>query len=782
MSKKSTLYYLFCFSLIALMWLSAGTAHSQSVGGQTIPWDVLEGGGGKSHSANYVLLSSISQATAIGSSSGGQYQNYAGFEIGGTTSDFVILGIEDREAKPGETNVPVRITLDNAAMPVSALQFRLKYDADIGIYASGGSSGFQLTDRTQGFNASVNVTGNGANSEMLVLLYSLSGDAIPAGTGAILELLFTVDPTATPGDTSLVQFTECVVSDAAGQELLSEYADTATFTIEDPYEPEDINRDGNIDVLDLQALINCITTSGSCEHCDLNADEQYNIFDIQLLINAINNPTGNGSVANHGQQPALFGVSTLTLPGIYVEPGTTGTFGLGLSNSEVIASGQLTLAYDSTNGFDINGVALSSRTEGFYEPVFYKDAGDPTNVKILVLYFSLSGAAITPGSGDILEFTYQTAPDASGMIDITLLDSLLAKQNGESVGGVKHESGTVMMGEQMPYTVAAFAGEGGIISPSGTLTFDAGTTQTFTILPASEYRIADVLVDGVSVGIVSKYSFTAIDTDHSIEAIFRRESQEYSFLRDAWNDAEKSLTNPDDDWMCWAAAAANILEWSGWGTEIFDTAQEIFSYFQDSWTNAGGLMEYGWNWWFDGSQAPDWPGWSQLNEGWAEVETGGAYWADYNFFDYFSEDWALWDADSGTWSGGAELMASVEQYLSDDYGVSLAVYNESGGHALSAWGYEYDEYGDYAGIWVTDSDDYDNSLKLLSLTFDFEEELWYLDFENRYNYQGWFIGGTQALGQNPAQNPVPEPGTLALWLSGVIVVAGLRKRLLSRKP
>lgn len=33
----------------------------------------------------------------------------------------------------------------------------------------------------------------------------------------------------------------------------------------------------------------------------------------------------------------------------------------------------------------------------------------------------------------------------------------------------------------------------------------------------------------------------------------------------AYADAEKTIPDTDDDLMCWAASASNMLEWSGWG-------------------------------------------------------------------------------------------------------------------------------------------------------------------------------------------------------------------------
>jgi len=122
-------------------------------------------------------------------------------------------------------------------------------------------------------------------------------------------------------------------------------------------------------------------------------------------------------------------------------------------------------------------------------------------------------------------------------------------------------------------------------------------------------------------------------------------------------------------------------------------------------------------------------------------------------------------------------MASIGEYLNSDYGVSLAIYSESNGHALSVWGYEYDESGDYTGIYVTDSDDYTMDLKLLSVSL--VDNLWYLDVGNDYGYQDWFIGGVQALDR---RNPVPEPGTLMLIGLGLLNLFVLvRKRTNNKK-
>ena len=70
------------------------------------------------------------------------------------------------------------------------------------------------------------------------------------------------------------------------------------------------------------------------------------------------------------------------------------------------------------------------------------------------------------------------------------------------------------------YTIAATAGPGGGIAPSGTVSVAHGADQSFTITPATGYSIADVHVDTVSVGAVAGYTFTNVTPNHTISATF----------------------------------------------------------------------------------------------------------------------------------------------------------------------------------------------------------------------------------------------------------------------
>ena len=75
------------------------------------------------------------------------------------------------------------------------------------------------------------------------------------------------------------------------------------------------------------------------------------------------------------------------------------------------------------------------------------------------------------------------------------------------------------------FTISASAGSNGSISPSGSATVDNGADQSFSINPNQYYRVADVVVDGSSVGGITTYTFHNVDRDHTIVASFVADNQ-----------------------------------------------------------------------------------------------------------------------------------------------------------------------------------------------------------------------------------------------------------------
>lgn len=74
--------------------------------------------------------------------------------------------------------------------------------------------------------------------------------------------------------------------------------------------------------------------------------------------------------------------------------------------------------------------------------------------------------------------------------------------------------------EPTTYTITASAGQGGSISPNGSVSVAKGADQKFTITPSEGYEIADVQVDGQSVGKKTEYTFENVTKAHTIAATF----------------------------------------------------------------------------------------------------------------------------------------------------------------------------------------------------------------------------------------------------------------------
>lgn len=156
-------------------------------------------------------------------------------------------------------------------------------------------------------------------------------------------------------------------------------------------------------------------------------------------------------------------------------------------------------------------VYLDSSNTALRAPTFLKlKAGESAPVTApAITGYTISGSnskTVTAKAGDTytITFTY-TKNDTSG--------------GGSSGGGGGGGSSTVSS-----YTIKASAGANGTISPNGSVSVARGKDQTFTISAINGYRIADVLVDGKSVGNVSTYTFENVKANHTIQAKFVKQA------------------------------------------------------------------------------------------------------------------------------------------------------------------------------------------------------------------------------------------------------------------
>jgi hypothetical protein len=227
-----------------------------------------------------------------------------------------------------------------------------------------------------------------------------------------------------------------------------------------------------------------------------------------------------------------------------------------------------------------------------------------------------------------------------------------------------------------------------------------------------------------------------------------------------WADAEKApsddgVGNPapdnpgdEDDLLCWAATAANMMEYTGWGfAGGMDDTDEFLEYYIDHTTDYGSKIEYGLEWWFNGNLPTHTGDWS------VEDVAGGNFWAaSYTWSNYVPMS-----------SGNFSVLPDITSYLTNGYAVGLGIHPVTGpgGHGITCWGYNYDSTKNpitqanayYQGVWVSDSDSHkgnpnpDDFLRYYEVEYDSGGGFWYMP-----NYgSGWKICAVIALKPFPGE-------------------------------
>ena len=83
--------------------------------------------------------------------------------------------------------------------------------------------------------------------------------------------------------------------------------------------------------------------------------------------------------------------------------------------------------------------------------------------------------------------------------------------------------------EELPYTekiyyaINASTGLNGDIDPKGDIEVLEGENITFEFTPDTGYLVDDVIVDGVSIGNLSSYTFNNVNSNHTIEVTFKED-------------------------------------------------------------------------------------------------------------------------------------------------------------------------------------------------------------------------------------------------------------------
>jgi len=148
-----------------------------------------------------------------------------------------------------------------------------------------------------------------------------------------------------------------------------------------------------------------------------------------------------------------------------------------------------------------------------------------------------SGNLVSPGtqiklssitSATVYYTTDGSEPTASSKAytsPVTLTQDTTIKAIAQAPGMRQSETAVITYRVGAIYNITASAGAGGSISPSGTSGVLETSSKTFGITAADGYAVSDVLVDGVSVGAVTSYTFPNVSANHTISVSFKYSAQ-----------------------------------------------------------------------------------------------------------------------------------------------------------------------------------------------------------------------------------------------------------------
>jgi hypothetical protein len=211
---------------------------------------------------------------------------------------------------------------------------------------------------------------------------------------------------------------------------------------------------------------------------------------------------------------------------------TNGTIAPTPSASVNYGSNQV-FTYSPTTGYHFDSVVVSG--------VKHTDSTASYTVKnvradsSIHAYFSINKYTVTSAATN---GTIAPTPSASVNYGsdqaFTYLPTLGYHFDSVVVSGVKHTDSTVSYTVKNvradssihayfsinKYTITASAGANGSITPSGAVVLNYGMDTTFTIIPASGYKVDSLYIDGVSQVGSTTYAFTGVNANHTISATF----------------------------------------------------------------------------------------------------------------------------------------------------------------------------------------------------------------------------------------------------------------------
>lgn len=159
----------------------------------------------------------------------------------------------------------------------------------------------------------------------------------------------------------------------------------------------------------------------------------------------------------------------------------------------------------------------------------FTNASDPLIGQTVVGGLSVTGVPAVTASGRYRFDGWKLDGDSSGKVYTNdEVKAMVINGNMTFTASYTYVGGSSGggSGSVSSYIIKATAGANGSISPNGTISVSRGANKTFSIKANAGYEIADVRVDGTSVGAVRTYEFKNVTKAHEIYATFKKTENE----------------------------------------------------------------------------------------------------------------------------------------------------------------------------------------------------------------------------------------------------------------
>lgn len=157
----------------------------------------------------------------------------------------------------------------------------------------------------------------------------------------------------------------------------------------------------------------------------------------------------------------------------------------------------------------------------------FTNTNDPLIRQVVIEGLSVAGVPAITGSGRYRFDGWKLEGDTTGKVYTNdEVKVMVINGNMTFTASYTYVGGSSGGGSVSSYIIKATAGANGSISPNGTISVSRGADKTFSIKANAGYEIADVRVDGTSVGAVRTYEFKNVTKAHEIYATFKKTENE----------------------------------------------------------------------------------------------------------------------------------------------------------------------------------------------------------------------------------------------------------------